>query len=205
MPRRRTKGLIPVLLLILAVAVFGRVRSKPEREAPSAGSPTPIPQAPADPPRRHDPAPVRPKPARPDNKLTAKVVGVHDGDTITVLTDEREQIKVRLDAIDAPELGQAYGQASKKALSGLVFGKEVTVVAKKIDRYGRTIGHVIVDGGDVNLLMLEMGMAWHYREYDSNRRLQQAEDDARTARRGLWADPSPTPPWEWRKERRDRG
>lgn len=156
MPRRRPKGCLLVLLVILGVSL-GRARPTPDRkpagedtvastpEVPAARTPKPK-VAPA------RPAGERPSSALPDNKLTVKVVGVHDGDTITVLTDGREQIKVRLDAIDAPELGQAYGQASKKALSELVFGKQVTIVTKKHDRYGRTIGHVIVDGGDVNLL-----------------------------------------------------
>ena len=135
--------------------------------------------------------------------LNLRVVGVHDGDTLTGLTDAKEQVKVRLDAIDAPELGQPFGQASKKALSEMVFGKTVTVIEKKKDKYGRTIGHVIVDGKDTNLLMLEQGMAWHYREYSKNARLQRAEDDARAAHKGLWADREPMPPWEWRKLDKD--
>ena len=135
-----------------------------------------------------------------DRTLQLKVVGVHDGDTITGLDESKTQYKIRLDAIDAPELGQPFGQASKKALSETVFGKTVTVIEKKRDKYGRTIGHVIVDGKDTNLMMLEQGMAWHYREYSKNARLQRAEDDARAAHKGLWADREPMPPWEWRKE-----
>jgi micrococcal nuclease len=128
-----------------------------------------------------------------------RVVGVHDGDTITGLDESKTQYKIRLDAIDAPELGQPFGQASKKALSEMVFGKSVTVIEKKKDKYGRTIGHVLIDGKDTNLLMLEQGMAWHYREYSKNQRLQRAEDEARANRKGLWADREPMPPWEWRK------
>lgn len=135
-----------------------------------------------------------------ETRLQLHVVGVHDGDTITGLDDSKTQVKVRLDAIDAPELGQSYGQASKKALSEKVFGKDVVVITKKHDKYGRTVGHVMVDGRDVNLEMLEEGMAWHYEEYDHNKRLREAEQTARTSKKGLWQDPGPEPPWEYRKE-----
>jgi endonuclease YncB( thermonuclease family) len=127
---------------------------------------------------------------------------VADGDTITVLDETKTQIKVRLDAIDAPETGQPFGQASQKALSEMVFGRDVLVYRKKLDRWGRTVGHVIVDGVDTNLAMLEAGMAWHYKEYDKNKRLAEAENEARAARRGLWQDSDPVPPWRWRKQER---
>jgi len=127
------------------------------------------------------------------------VVGVHDGDTISGLDKSKTQYKIRLDAIDAPELGQPYGQASKRALSEKVFGKDVVMVPKTKDRYGRTVGHVMVEGRDVNLAMLEAGMAWHYEHYDHNKRLAEAENPARAAKKGLWADGNALPPWEWRK------
>lgn len=136
--------------------------------------------------------------------VNARVVGVHDGDTITCLTANKEQLKVRLDAIDAPELKQPFGQRSKETLSGLVFGKDVTVIPKKTDKYGRTIGHVLVNGKDVNLLMLQAGMAWHYQHFSSNKALQAAEDAARAEKKGLWSDPQAMPPWEWRASERDR-
>lgn len=120
---------------------------------------------------------------------------------LTGLDDSKTQHKIRLDAIDAPELGQPVGQASKKALSEKVFGKDVVVVAKTRDRYGRTVGHVLIDGRDVNLEMLAEGVAWHYKKYDRNARLARAEEDARAARAGLWADGNPVPPWDFRKER----
>ena len=94
-------------------------------------------------------------PPKIETRLALKVVSVHDGDTFTGLNEANEQVKVRLDAVDAPELGQPYGQASKKALSDRIFGKTVTVITKKHDRYGRTIGHVLIDNGDVNLELLE--------------------------------------------------
>jgi len=136
-----------------------------------------------------------------EKHLALKVVSVHDGDTLTGINDAKEQVKVRLDAIDAPELGQPFGQASKRALSEKVFGKDVVVIAKTKDKYGRTVGHVMIDGRDANLEMLEAGMAWHYKHYDHNARLARAEEEARAAKKGLWADESPVPPWDWRKER----
>lgn len=143
-------------------------------------------------------------PAATEKALTLKVVGVHDGDTITGVTQANEQVKVRLDAIDAPELKQPFGQAAKKALGDKVFGKTVTVTTKKKDRYGRTVGHILLGKRDINLEMLEEGMAWQYREYSKNKRLQQAEDEAKAGKKGLWKDPNPTPPWEWRKTEKDR-
>jgi micrococcal nuclease len=107
-------------------------------------------------------------------------------------------------SFDAPESGQPFGQAAKRALSEMVFGKDVIVHKKKEDRWGRIIGHVVVDGVDTNLAMLEAGMAWHYKEYDQNRRLAEAEREAREAKWGLWQDASPIPPWEWRRADRQR-
>lgn len=131
-------------------------------------------------------------------QLQLRVVGVHDGDTLTRLDESKTQHKIRLDAIDAPELGQPFGQASKKSLSEKVFGRDVVVVPKTKDRYGRTVGHVLVDGRDVNLEILDEGMAWHYKKYDHNPRLARAEDRARAEKAGLWADRDPVPPWDWR-------
>lgn len=136
------------------------------------------------------------------SRLDLRVVGVHDGDTLTGLTATNEQVKVRLDAIDAPELGQPFGQKAKQALSGKVFGRQVIVQRKTIDRYGRTIGHVLLEGRDVNLELLEEGMAWHYTHFDHNARLAAAETAARAAGTGLWAEPSPIAPWEWRQLRK---
>jgi endonuclease YncB( thermonuclease family) len=140
----------------------------------------------------------------PAKGLSLRVVGVHDGDTLTGLSQEKTQVKVRLDAIDAPELGQPFGRASKAALSDLVFGKDVVVYEKSKDRWGRTVGHVLVDGKDTNLEMLRAGMAWHYKKYDQNRRLAAVEEEAKSAKVGLWRDPNSIPPWEWRKTKRTR-
>lgn len=136
-----------------------------------------------------------------------RVVGVSDGDTLTCLTADKKQVKVRLHGIDAPERGQPYGNRSKQALSDLVFGKDVEVESRGSDPFKRTIGRVTVDGIDVNREMVATGMAWHYKRYDKSRKLRDAEEAARDAKAGLWADPHACPPWEWRgfdKEERAR-
>ena len=140
--------------------------------------------------------------------LTGKVVGVADGDTITLLDSQNTQHKIRLSGIVAPEKGMPFGQRSKESLSDLVFGKMVEIEGNKIDRYGRRVGKIIHEGKDINLIQVERGFAWHYKEYanEQNRNDQllytSAEGQARTSRRGLWIDPNPQPPWEWRKAKR---
>lgn len=130
----------------------------------------------------------------------ATVVAVHDGDTITVRSDITT--KIRLFGIDAPELKQPHGQASKQALSGLVFGKTVTVTPANKDRYGRTVAQVKADGIDVNNRMVEMGAAWWYTDYAKNDTVkQQLQSDAQGKRIGLWADKNPMPPWDFRKKK----
>jgi endonuclease YncB( thermonuclease family) len=129
----------------------------------------------------------------------AKVVGVADGDTIRVLRD-RELIKIRLHGIDCPEKGQALGNRARQFTSGLAFGKNVGIQVKDRDRYGRTVAVVVLpDGRSLNAELVRAGLAWHYRRYSRNRELQRLEDEAREAKRGLWADPQPVPPWECRK------
>lgn len=141
-------------------------------------------------------------------QVQGRVVGVTDGDTVTVLDDHKVQHKIRLAGIDAPEKGMPYGQRSKQYLSDLVFGKTVTLEGDKVDRYGRTVAKVILNGRDVNLAQIAAGMAWHYKKYDreqtaNDRMLYGAEElNARAARRGLWGDPQPVAPWDWRAEKR---
>jgi micrococcal nuclease len=135
------------------------------------------------------------------DEFSGKVVSVADGDTVTVLVDE-VQIKVRLEGIDAPESGQSFGTRSKQALSQLVFGKVVTVKKTGSDRYGRTLGIVNVGNLDANAMMIEDGWAWHYKQYNKDPRLASLEIAARDAKRGLWEDPSPLAPWEFRARKR---
>lgn len=143
--------------------------------------------------------------------LVGKVVAVADGDTITVLDDTKVQHKIRLAGIDAPERKQPFGQRAKEQLSDLVFGKSVQVETEKVDRYGRQIGKVLIDGRDANLAMVTAGMAWHYKKYQTEQapsdRLMyaSAEEHARAGRVGLWREPAPVAPWDWRRGERQAG
>lgn len=136
--------------------------------------------------------------------LTARVVGVHDGDTMTVLTPDKRQIKIRFAEIDAPELSQPYGKKSKQLLSLMVFGKDVSITPVTLDKYRRTVARVHQGNRDINLAMVHAGAAWAYRQYLTDPSLLEAEAEARNARTGLWAlQPDQImPPWEWRHARR---
>lgn len=133
--------------------------------------------------------------------FSGKVVKVSDGDTISVMHRGRAQ-RVRLHGIDAPEKRQAFGNSAKKFASDLIFGRVVTVQVVDVDRYGRIVGEVILpDGRSLNRELVKAGLAWWYRKYSKNKSLGELEEDARSARRGLWIDPNPIPPWEFRKKK----
>jgi len=137
----------------------------------------------------------------PDFDLTGRVVRVADGDTVSVLDAANRQHKIRLYGIDAPERDQPRGGASREALADLVAGRTVGVVVVATDDYGRDVGTLYLDGQDINLAMVAGGHAWWYRHYAPyEHRLEAAQGEARTKRRGLWADPDPKPPWDWRRE-----
>lgn len=137
--------------------------------------------------------------------ITGRVVGVMDGDTIKILTPQKQEVTVRFAEMDAPEKDQPYGQKSKQALSDMVFNKDVRVIKTDTDRYGRTIGRVYVDNTDVNFTMVKSGAAWAYRQYLTDQTIAVAEDAAKNAKAGLWSlQPDQiTPPWEWRHAKRD--
>ena len=138
-------------------------------------------------------------------EVEARVVGVADGDTVTVLLPDRTQEKVRLVEIDAPETDQPYGQASKQQLSRLVHGRTVTLRRTGEDRYGRTLARVYQDGRDVNAAMVESGAAWVYDAYSTDPALEALEVQARAEAAGLWSlQPDQTvPPWDWRRGARE--
>ena len=136
-------------------------------------------------------------------EFTGRVVKVADGDSITVLIGKQQE-RVRLLSIDCPENKQPFSSKAKALTSDMCFGKHVVVTWETRDRYGRVLGEVLVDGKSVNRALLEAGMAWHYREYSKDPKLQKLEDDARAAKLGLWADKEPIAPWEWRKTERER-
>jgi endonuclease YncB( thermonuclease family) len=181
---KRTAKLISLLLaLALSLSCSRQPQSKPATSPPStvpAGSQT----------------------------LNGRVVRVADGDTVTVLDATNTQHRIRLEGIDAPESHQAFGAQSKQSLSEMVFGKDVSVVVRKTDQYGRLVGKILLEGKDINLEQVKAGLAWHYKEYQreqtpEDRELYaRAEDEARAARRGLWQESDPVEPSAFRKEER---
>ena len=134
-------------------------------------------------------------------ELTGRVISVSDGDSLTLLVDDRQQVKVRLAEIDSPESGQAYGNKSKQILTELIHGKEVIVVVQDTDRYGRTVGRLYVGDLDVSAEMVRTGAAWVYREYVIDAGLFAIEENAKNAKRGLWglSEAQQTAPWNWRR------
>ncbi|HEX4142983.1 MAG TPA: thermonuclease family protein [Pirellulales bacterium] len=138
------------------------------------------------------------------DEIRGKVVRIADGDTITVLDANKVQHKIRLAEIDAPEKGQAFGTKSKERMSEKVGDKEVVVHWTKKDRYGRIVGDVLLGERRINLEMIQDGLAWHYKRYSKSRELAEAEEEARKAKKGLWVDKEPVPPWEYRKQEREK-
>lgn len=183
----RSKGGIVVLLALMA-ALGGYVAQwqQGRKEQPSRSAERTIP-----------------KPAATTSAAVTggKVVGVHDGDTITVYSGTGPQLKVRLLGIDAPELKQAFGNVAKQSLSEMVFGRTVELRGQNKDRYGRTLATVVVEGMDVNLAMVRSGLAWHYKAYSKDSALAGAEQEARTGKRGLWSDAAPVAPWDFRRKK----
>ena len=138
------------------------------------------------------------------DELRGKVVSIADGDTITVLDENKKQNKVRLNGIDAPEKKQAFGAKSKVRLGELVAGKDVVVEWKEKDKYGRIVGQVHQGSLDVNLQMVKEGLAWYYKKYSKSAELGRAETEAKAGKKGLWANPNPVPPWGFRKAEKNK-
>jgi micrococcal nuclease len=130
-----------------------------------------------------------------------KVVGVKDGDTLVLLSPDNQNITVRLAEVDCPEKNQAFGQAAKQFTSNLCFGKRVQLIVSQKDRYGRTVGQVLLeDGTNVNYEIVKNGYAWQYLAYSNNMELAGLEQHARENKLGLWQDINPVAPWNFRKE-----
>jgi micrococcal nuclease len=138
--------------------------------------------------------------AAPAYGWSGRVCGVTDGDSLSVLQDGRA-VKIRLYGIDCPEKHQAYGNRARRFTSDFAFGREVEVRPVDSDRYGRLIAWVYVGPRCLNEEILRAGFAWHFKRYSRDSHLAELELQARTARSGLWRDPEPTPPWEFRKAR----
>ena len=134
--------------------------------------------------------------------ITGKIVNVADGDTVTLLTSNNKQIRIRLNCIDAPEKSQDFGQKSKKSLIDLIAGEYVTVQKHDVDRYGRIVGTIYLDNTDINLLQVKNGLAWVYDRYCNDRTYYDAESRAREAKIGLWRQSNPVEPWNYRRGER---
>lgn len=133
-------------------------------------------------------------------QITGKVVGVHDGDTFTLLVDGNRKVKVRLHGIDCPEIGQPYGRVARDTAAAYIAGKTLTIDSLTRDRYGRVIAKVNCGNGVVlNEVLLKTGLAWHYKRYDKSELWSNYEVQARAERKGLWIEPDALPPWDWRK------
>lgn len=150
------------------------------------------------------------KPVATTSTMQGRVVRILDGDTVELLVGGLRTERIRLAGIDAPEKGQPFGTQARKRLASLCFQRDVKIRASKRDRYGRLLGRILADGEDLNRRMIQEGFAWHYLQYaheqpvDERTGDSRAEQEARTARRGLWVDAAPVPPWDWRKRRRGR-
>jgi len=136
-------------------------------------------------------------------QFAGRIVGVIDGDTVRV-TRDLKSVKVRLYGIDCPELKQAGGKEARALVRRLTYGRVLLIESKGKDRYKRIIGRVFLLSGDtLSRELVKAGKCWWYRKYaPDDETLSDLEDEAKAARRGLWADPDPVPPWEWRKQRR---
>lgn len=134
--------------------------------------------------------------------IVGRVVSIADGDTLTVLDDADVQHRIRLFGIDAPEKAQAFGNQSKRNLANKVFGETVRVEVVDIDHYGREVGRIYLGDRFINLEQVRDGYAWRYTAFDRRHEFEAAELAARQRRRGLWADPHPTPPWDFRRAKR---
>lgn len=140
----------------------------------------------------------------PAQVLRGNVVKIADGDTFTLLVNGKEQIKIRIDGIDAPEKGQAFGNRAKEYLSKMIWGEPIIVQVLKTDRYGRSIGKVSTPTIlDVGLEMIKAGYAWQYRDYNNDKSYTAAENQARKNMKGLWLDKKPIRPQDFRKSKKN--
>ena len=137
-------------------------------------------------------------------KITAKVVGVKDGDTFVVL-NEKKEIVVRLEHIDAPEKNQPFGNKAKQFASDFCFGKTVVVIGNgKKDRNGRWIGEIFFMNQNLGKELVRNGLAWHFKRYSKSENYADLEAAARKKKIGLWRDKDPVAPWNWRKSKRKK-
>lgn len=137
--------------------------------------------------------------------LTGESIAVQDGDSFVLRTPDGRRLRIRIAGIDAPEKGQPFADVSRRHLAALLRGRSLQVEVRKLDAFGRHIARVDTVDGDVALAQIEAGLAWHFQRYaadqppDERLRHAQAQERARAAGAGLWRDPSPEPPWSFRR------
>jgi endonuclease YncB( thermonuclease family) len=184
MTSRQWLAAIALIVGLCGSAIYLTRRGTPPPAAPEAG---------------RVPARSQPTETAQVEQVSARVVGVSDGDTIGILYEGHRE-PVRLSEIDCPEYNQAFGTRAKLFTSDLVFGRTVTIRTAGRDRYGRILAEVMLpDGRSLNRELVRAGLAWRYRGYSSDESLGALEAEARAARRGLWSDAHPVPPWEFRR------
>ena len=132
--------------------------------------------------------------------LKGKVIKVSDGDTIRLLTSDKQQHRIRLANIDAPESKQAYGNKSRENLANYIAKQYVTVDYNEKDKYGRIVGVVYLQNKNINLLQVQDGYAWYYKHFSNENKYQKAEEEARKSKKGIWKDKNPIEPWNFRRE-----
>lgn len=137
----------------------------------------------------------------PPKKFYAKVIGISDGDTFKVLY-KKQEFRIRLNHIDAPEKSQNFGKKAKEYASNLCFGKNVRITWKKKDRYQRILGEVFLNEININQEMVKAGYAWHFKQYSKDPIYANLEIQAKKNKRGLWQDKYPIAPWDWRKNKK---
>ncbi|MGD9332580.1 MAG: thermonuclease family protein [Desulfobacterales bacterium] len=141
-------------------------------------------------------------PALAGDLIAARVIGVTDGDSVIVLEDGNNRVKIRLHGVDCPEIGQASGAEAKNFTSGLSFGKAIEYRLVGIDKFGSTVATVYLDDGrELNLEIIKAGLGWYEKRYLKRPDYADAEAQARKDKIGLWADPDPLSPWEWRRKK----
>jgi len=197
--RSKPKAGLATLVIILALAGYYKFYAPENRPVRHRHNPVETPAR----AKRYKP-PVHEEDHRSLTTFTGKVIGIKDGDTYEILYEGQPE-RVRLADVDCPEKSQPFGKNAKQYASNLCFGKTVTVIcAPKRDRYGRLIGTVTTDDGtNVNESLVKAGFAWHYKQYSKKGYIGEYEDTAHQNHLGLWADNNPTPPWDWRKSRRN--
>jgi len=133
--------------------------------------------------------------------FAGKLVRVMDGDTVEVMHDGKAE-RIRLAGIDCPEKAQPYGNEARRFTLETAANKIVTINVETTDRYGRTVGEIILpNGSSLNRELVKAGYAWWYKQYSSDKALGAVEEEARNSKRGLWVDDNPIAPWDWRRDK----